>query len=107
MGTMAHKITMLSPQPGAAAKLQPPVKDKKMAKIDEAAQEFEAMYMTEMLRPMFEGIEVDPNFGGGKGEEVFNGMMLEQYGKIMAKHGGIGLAKYVKDEMIRLQEGKK
>ncbi len=107
MGTIEHKITMLNPQPGAAAKLQPAVKDKKMAKIDEAAQDFEAMYMTEMLRPMFEGIEVDPHFGGGKGEEVFNGMILEQYGKIMARHGGIGMAKYVKEEMIRLQEGKK
>lgn len=72
--------------------------------IEEAAQEFEAMFLTEMLKPMFEGIEPDPMFGGGKGEEMFQGMMLEEYGKVMAARGGIGLADYVKAEMIRIQE---
>ena len=72
--------------------------------IEEAAHEFEAMFITEMLRPMFENIKPDPMFGGGKGEEVFQGMMLEQYGKTMADSGGIGIAKYVKAEMIRIQE---
>ena len=43
----------------------------------------------------------------GKGEEIFNGMMLEQYGKVMAQRGGIGLANNIRAEMIRLQEGKK
>lgn len=79
-------------------------KDKNMSRINEAAQDFEAMFLTEMLKPMFEGIEVDPVFGGGKGEEVFRGFMLQEYGKMVAASGGIGLAEHVKAEMIRLQE---
>ncbi len=76
-----------------------------MAKIDAAAQEFEAVFLTEMLRPMFEEInQPDELFGGGKGEEIFSGMMVEEYGKQMAAKGGIGLAASVKAEMIRIQE---
>ncbi|MCB1556217.1 MAG: rod-binding protein [Alphaproteobacteria bacterium] len=78
---------------------------KNIEKIDEAAQEFEAMFVSEMLKPMFEGVmEPDPMFGGGKGEEIFKSLMLDEYGKLIAKSGGIGIAEQVKAEMIRIQE---
>lgn len=77
----------------------------KLRLIDEAAQDFEASFLTEMLRPMFEEVnQPDDLFGGGKGEEVFSNMMVDEYGKQMAARGGIGLASFVRDEMIRLQE---
>lgn len=76
-----------------------------LKKIDDAARDFEAMFLTEMLRPMFAEInKPDELFGGGKGEEIFGKMMVDEYGKMMVEKGGIGLAKYVRDEMIRLQE---
>jgi len=77
---------------------------KNMKQIDAAAQDFEAMFLTEMMRPMFEGLQPNELFGGGKAEEIFQGLMLEEYGKIMAQSGGVGIAKYVKAEMIRMQE---
>ncbi len=73
-------------------------------KIDAAAKDFEASFVTEMLKPMFEGIKADEQFGGGKGEEIFNGMMIDQYGKMVADRGGIGIAEIVKGELLRLQE---
>jgi len=76
-------------------------------KIEEAAQEFEAVFLSEMLKPMFKDVnEPDPLFGGGKGEEVFNGFMVQEYGKLMAQRGGIGIAEQVKAELIRIQEAK-
>ena len=77
--------------------------DINMAKIDETARDFEAMFMTEMLRPMFEGIKVDETFGGGKGEEVFQSMMLDEYGKNMATQGSLGIADLVKEQLIEMQ----
>jgi Rod binding domain-containing protein len=56
-----------------------------------------------MMKPMFEGIKPDKEFGGGKGEEIFQGMMLDQYGKIMAERGGLGIADAVKAELLRIQ----
>jgi len=76
-----------------------------LGKIRNAAKDFEAVFLSEMMKPMFDSVEVDPMFGGGKGEEVFKGMMVQEYGKLMAERGGIGLADYVQAEMIRIQEG--
>jgi Rod binding domain-containing protein len=78
---------------------------KTLKKIDEAAKDFEASFLSEMMKPMFAGIEVDENFGGGKGEEVFRDFMTQEYGKKMAGAGGIGIATLVRDQMISQQEG--
>ncbi len=78
---------------------------KNYAKIEQAAQDFEAVFLAEMMKPMFKEInKPDPLFGGGHGEQVFNDMMVQEYGKIMAEQGGVGLADYVKAELIKLQE---
>lgn len=73
-------------------------------KIAEAAQEFEAVFLSEMMKPMFEGIETAAPFGGGKGEEIFQSFLVQEYGKIMAQTGKIGIADHVQQELINLQE---
>ncbi len=78
---------------------------KKSQKAGVVGSEFEAVMLSEMLKPMFEGIEVDDMFGGGKGEEIFRGFMIQEYGKIMAKAGGIGIADAVKQHLIQIQSG--
>lgn len=75
-----------------------------MTKVEQSARDFEAMFVTEMMRPMFDGLETGGMFGGGKTEEVFRGMMIEEYGKMMAESGQIGIADFVKAEMIAMQE---
>lgn len=77
---------------------------KDQATIEEAAKDFEALYITEMMKPMFEGIKPDDLFGGGKTEEIFQGLLLEEYGKLIAETGQLGIADAVKREMIKLQE---
>jgi flagellar protein FlgJ len=74
-----------------------------MKKIEEAAKEFEAMFVTEMLKPMFDGLEPNETFGGGKTEEIFNGFMREEYGKMIAQSGQFGIADQVKQQLIELQ----
>ncbi len=75
-----------------------------MEQIEKAAKEFEAVFLSSMLKPMFEQIEVDGVFGGGKGEEVFRGLMVQEYGKMIADNHSVGIAEQVKAEMIRIQE---
>lgn len=102
----AETLKMATPQT-APAEPGSILTEAQLKHIDQAAQDFEAMFLTEMMRPMFEEVnKPDPMFGGGKGEEVFNNMMLDEYGKQMSAKGGIGLASYVKAEMIRIQEAK-
>ncbi len=73
-------------------------------RIHDAAVDFEAVYLGEMLKPMFETVEVDSTFGGGSAEETWRGMLVEEYAKSIAKGGGIGLASSVEKEMLKLQE---
>ncbi len=75
-----------------------------IAKAESTARDFEAVFAAEMLKPMFEDISTDGMFGGGKGEEVFRSLLLDEYGKMIAQTGGIGLAAQVKEQMILMQE---
>lgn len=74
------------------------------AEIAAKAEEFEAVFLSQMLSHMFSGIETNEMFGGGEGEQMYKSMMVDEYGKIIARTGGIGVADHVKAEMIRLQE---
>ena len=86
-------------QPQAAGAADDP------ARVRAAARDFEAMFLGEMFNHMFEGLDVDPMFGGGQGEEMFRSMLTQEYGKIMAKsHNGIGLADQVQKAMIAMQQ---
>lgn len=72
-------------------------------KVGEAAQDFEAVFISQMLTPMFDGIEPDGMFGGGSAENVYKSMMLEEYGKLLAANGGVGISGAVKAEMLQMQ----
>lgn len=73
-------------------------------KAKEAAQSFEAFFLSQMLANMFAGVETDPVFGGGPGETMFRSLMIDEYGKSLARAGGIGIADSVVREIVRLQE---
>lgn len=75
-----------------------------MDAMHKAAQEFEALFISEMMRPMFDGIEAEEPFGGGQGEKMWRSLQIDEYGKAVAQAGGVGIADSVLNEMIRLQE---
>lgn len=69
-----------------------------------SAEEFEAFFIAQVLDQMFKGIKTDEPFGGGHGEEMFRGLMHQEYGKSIAKQGGIGIADAVMRELLSHQE---
>jgi Rod binding domain-containing protein len=77
----------------------------KLQQIKEAADDFESMFVSEMLSNMNSTIEPDPMFGGGEAEDTWKGMMNEQYGKEIVKAGGIGLSDAIMSKMIEMQGG--
>ncbi|MCB9965559.1 MAG: rod-binding protein [Rhodospirillales bacterium] len=77
---------------------------KKKQQIEDAAQDFEAVFLSEMMKPMFETVKVDPMFGGGKGEEVFRSFLVQEYGKILAATNRTGLSDSVSATLMKAQE---
>jgi Rod binding domain-containing protein len=68
-----------------------------------AAQEFESVFLSEMLAPMFEGLDSDGLGGGGMGEQIFRPMLVERYAEAITHAGGVGIAESVVREMLRMQ----
>ncbi len=73
-------------------------------KAREAAQEFEAVFLSEMLAPMFENLGEDGLFGGGSGERIYRSMLVQEYAKALSRKGGVGIADAVEREILKLQE---
>ncbi|MBN8529016.1 MAG: rod-binding protein [Caulobacterales bacterium] len=83
---------------GAPQRAQP------TARMRETAEAFEASFLNQMLKPMFEGLSTDGPFGGGQAEETWRGFMIDAMAKQTVRAGGIGLADQVVSEMLRMQE---
>jgi flagellar protein FlgJ len=73
-------------------------------KVHETATQFEAFFVGQMMEHMMSGIEVDPQFGGGTGEDTWRSMLNQEYGKEIAKSGKLGIADNVMKAMLRAQE---
>ena len=76
-------------------------------KLDEAAKDFESVFLTQMLQTVWDTVPTDGPMGGGSGESIFRSMMIQDIGRQISNQGGIGLATYIKAELLNLQEGKK
>lgn len=76
-----------------------------LAKIAATAKQFEAMALGALLAPMFDTVDsAHGAFGGGEGEAAWKPMMISELAKAVAAHGGLGLARPVMEQMIRIQE---
>jgi Rod binding domain-containing protein len=71
--------------------------------VTRAAREFEAMFLAEMMAPMFQGLDTEGLGGGGLGEQIFRPMLVERYAQAIAQAGGVGLADSIVRELTRLQ----
>lgn len=72
--------------------------------IAEAAESFEAVFLGQMLQPLFQDLETDGLFGGGQAEGMYRSILVDEVGKSIAQSGGIGIAEMVAAELIKLQE---
>ena len=78
--------------------------DLNMKKAKESAENFEAFFMTRMMESMFEGVSTDGIFGGGHAEKMYRSLLLDEYGKEMAKVGTVGVKDYVLSAILKMQE---
>ena len=82
----------------------PAVDAKDQAKIKESAEDFEALFVTHAFEDMYGDLSSDPVFGGGEAENIFRSFLLQEYGKQVAKTGGIGVSDMVQKQLLQLQE---
>jgi Rod binding domain-containing protein len=83
----------------AAAALTPAQQTAERAKIAATAKTFEASFLSTMLQSVFKDVDM----GGGEGGDAFKSIMMDAMAKQMANGHGVGLAKSVQAEMLKLQ----
>ena len=80
----------------------PAVRDVEEAR--RVAEDFEAFFIAQMVGTMFSSIKTEGPFGGGFGETIYRSMLADEYGKVMARRGDVGIADVVQREILKLQE---
>jgi flagellar protein FlgJ len=74
-------------------------------KLQQTAQQFESVFLTNMFEEMFSGIEEQGGpLGAGPGQSAWRSMLTEEYANTIAKSGGVGIAEHVQRELLALQE---
>jgi Rod binding domain-containing protein len=104
MPASADASVALERQQRAQVKQMSAMKTTDSKQADKVSREFEAMFLSSMLQPVFAGVKPSKTFGGGHGEETFKAMLVDEYGKVMAKRGGLGIADMVRQQILQTQE---
>ncbi len=102
LAAQVTKKTAAKAGPAALAGVQMSPEEEK--KVRGAAQEFESFFIGQMMEHMMAGIETDPLFGGGHGEQMWRSMLNQEYGKELAKSNKLGIADHVMRGMLAAQE---
>jgi flagellar protein FlgJ len=89
---VATAATPLLPQAGATD-----------LKMRQASRDFEAHVIGALLQPMFEGLGQGGLFGGGSAEAQWRPMLVAEYGRVIARAGGLGLADSVLATLQHMQ----
>ena len=72
------------------------------AKAREAAEEFEAIFLSQMLATMTQ--ELGGAGGVAGGDDVYRDMFNKEVAKMISRSGGIGVADTILQEMLKTQE---
>jgi Rod binding domain-containing protein len=105
MNAIATSSTTYTPDPRALAQARAmQSKQQNDAAIGKVAEDFEAFFASSYFEQMFSGIKPDSVTGGGEGESMFRSLMIQEYGKAVAKQHSLGIADVVKRQLLQLQE---
>jgi peptidoglycan hydrolase FlgJ len=103
--SFAQSLTIAQSASHGVAPLANATAGKKVnAKVWAAAQNFEASFLGSMFENMFTDIDGEGPFGGGQATGIWRSFLTQEYAKIFAKAGGIGLAEPVYRALIAHQE---
>jgi Rod binding domain-containing protein len=74
------------------------------AGIAKVAEDFEAFFAGLVFDQISSDVEPDPVTGGGEGEDMFKGLLNQEYGKAVARTHSLGIADIVQKQLLQIQE---
>jgi peptidoglycan hydrolase FlgJ len=95
---MPGPITPFAPMPMTAAKVSPTHARK--AKLEQACQDFESLFIHQMLEQMRKTVPEGGLFSGGKAEALYTSMLDSEVAKSISRQRGMGLASVLYRQLI-------
>jgi peptidoglycan hydrolase FlgJ len=74
-----------------------------LKQLRETAQDFEALFVAQMLATMTQGLGHGLAGQGGQ-SDIYQDMFNQEVGKLISRAGGIGVADAILQEMLKMQE---
>jgi flagellar protein FlgJ len=71
--------------------------EKELKKLREASEDFEAIFIKQMLDAMRKNVPKAGLLDGGMAEEIFEDMLYDERAKLIAKTGSFGIADMIYD----------
>lgn len=96
----SHLPVSIAGAPGAARAAADGAVD---PRLRETAQEFEAVFLAQVLQTLTAGIGGPGALGDGD-NDAWSAMLQEEYGRLISRSGGIGVADALLREMLKMQE---
>ena len=76
---------------------------KTKGKAKSSSGEFEERFLNSRFGQMNTKVDGEGPFGGSGAQKVWRSFLTNQYAQMYAKTGGVGIAKHVYDELLKLQ----
>jgi peptidoglycan hydrolase FlgJ len=93
-----------SPAPAAAGPATGPGKPANLEVLRGVAQEFEAVFLAQVLAKINQGVGGDQGAGETADQGLFHDMFNDEVAKLISRSGGVGVADAVLKEMLKVQE---
>lgn len=81
-----------------------PAADKTTLAAKKVAREFESLMVNEMLKSMRSTTGKDPLISGGRGEEIYQSLLDQEYAQAIAGQGTLGLARIIEQQLIKTEK---
>lgn len=105
MASLLSAATLLQTQAPSQPLTQAAVHGRSRAELKKAAKDFETSMISQMLKPMFDGLSTAPPFGGGEAEGSFRSFLVDAMAKQVSKSGGLKLSPAIEAELVKMQGG--
>lgn len=76
-------------------------KEKAKARLKEVSYELEAIFVNQLLKEMRASVHKTGLFNGGYAEEIYEGMLYDEYAKLIAKSDQFGLANQIYEQLSK------
>ena len=76
-------------------------------RLTKAAKDFEALFLSEMMKPMYANLDTSGPFGGGFAEKITRSLLYQELAKsVTSSNRGLGLSDDVRKVLLQAQEGR-